>query len=71
MSEPEHASLTWHKSSASGADQGCVEVAVGPRSVYVRNSRDSAENAPTLAFLHSDWAAFLVGVRNDEFELPA
>lgn len=70
MSEPEHASLTWHKSTASGPDGGCVEVAVGPRAVYVRNSRHSAANAPELEFLHGEWAAFLVGVRNGEFELP-
>jgi hypothetical protein len=69
VTEPEHARLAWHKSSASGADGGCVEVAIEAASVYVRNSRHT-EDVPPLQFLYKEWAAFLVGVRNGEFELP-
>jgi hypothetical protein len=69
VTEPEHARLVWHKSSASGADGSCVEVAIGAQSVYVRQSRQ-AEDRP-LAFRYEEWAAFLAGVRNGEFELPA
>jgi hypothetical protein len=67
VSEPEHGSLAWRKSSAS-ADGGCVEIAVAPESVYVRNARD--RGGPELKFLHHEWAAFLAGVHNGEFELP-
>jgi hypothetical protein len=69
VTEPEHTGLVWHKSSASGGQGDCVEVAVGAQSVYVRHSRH-AEDRP-LAFRYEEWAAFLTGVRNGEFELPA
>ena len=67
MSEPEHGSLTWRKSTTSDTD-GCVEIAMGHRSVQVRNARD--RSGPVLTFLHNEWAAFLAGVHNGEFELP-
>lgn len=70
MTEPEHAGLVWHKSSASGPSGDCVEVAIQADSVYVRNSRH-AEDVPPLQFRHMEWAAFLSGVHNGEFELPA
>jgi hypothetical protein len=70
VTEPEHATLVWHKSSASGADGGCVEVAIAAESVYVRNSRHAEDGRP-LEFLYKEWAAFLAGVRDGEFELPA
>jgi hypothetical protein len=66
--EPEHGSLAWRKSTASDSGGNCVEVAVGGDSVYVRNARD--RGGPMLRFLHHEWAAFLAGVHNGEFELP-
>jgi Domain of unknown function (DUF397) len=69
VSESEHAHLTWRKSKASGNSGGCVEIAMSAESVHVRNSRNI--NGPQLVFLHPEWAAFLVGVRNGEFELSA
>lgn len=68
MSEPDHASLSWRKSSASPDGSNCVEVAISPESVYLKNSRHSG--GPVLQFLHREWAAFLSGVHNGEFELP-
>jgi hypothetical protein len=68
VTEAEHARLVWRKSRAS-ATGDCVEVAIGAQSVYVRHSRH-AEDRP-LAFRYEEWAAFLTGVRNGEFELPA
>ncbi len=68
MSEPEHGSLAWRKSTKSESGQSCVEVAMGHGSVYVRNARD--RSGPVLKFLHNEWAAFLAGVHNGEFELP-
>lgn len=68
MTEPEHASLLWRKSSASQDNTGCVEVAVDQQHVYVRNSRDAC--GPALAFLPHEWEAFITGVHNGEFNLP-
>lgn len=48
----------WFTSSYSGAEGGqCVEVAVSPGTVQVRDSKDTA--GPTLAFSASEWAAFV------------
>ena len=68
VSEPERTSLGWRKSSAS-ATENCVEVAFGPEAVYLRHSGRNHE--PVLQFQYQEWAAFLAGVRNGEFELPA
>jgi len=67
VSEPEHGSLKWYKSTTS-ADGNCVEIAIGGESVYVRNARD--RGGPALRFRYHEWAAFLTGVHNGEFELP-
>jgi hypothetical protein len=68
VSEPEPVGLVWRKSTAS-ADGGCVEVAVGAETVYVRNSRHAA--GPFLEFRPREWSAFLEGACNGEFDLPA
>ncbi|MEU4094517.1 DUF397 domain-containing protein [Streptomyces sp. NPDC026673] len=50
--------LVWFKSSHSGSDGGeCVEVAVGPASVHVRDSKD--RSGPVLAFEPDAWTAFV------------
>jgi uncharacterized protein DUF397 len=67
VSEPEHGSLTWRKSTASDSD-GCVEIAISHEFVHVRNARE--RGGPVLKFLHKEWAAFLAGVHKGEFELP-
>jgi hypothetical protein len=56
----------WQKSSASG-NSGCVEVAVGPAVVGVRDTKD--RQGPVLRFTPTEWDAFLAGVRNGEFDL--
>jgi hypothetical protein len=57
----------WIKSSLSYANGNCVEVASLPGGeIGVRNSRDSA--GPVLKFTSEEWHAFLVGVRNGEFD---
>jgi Domain of unknown function (DUF397) len=68
MTEPEHASLPWRKSSASGDNTGCVEVAVGRGHVYVRHSQHG--DGPVLTFLYREWDAFVTGVLQHEFSLP-
>jgi hypothetical protein len=58
---------TWRKSSLS-ATNGCVEVALDPAEVAVRDSKD--RTGPVLQFDAHEWEAFLAGVRNGEFEQP-
>jgi len=51
--------LVWFKSSYSGGTQGdsCVEIAVTPRSVHVRDSKTTT--GPRLTFTPATWTAFL------------
>lgn len=49
---------------------GCVAVAPDPSGgVRVRSSTDA--DGPVLAFTPEEWAAFVAGVRNGEFDLDA
>ena len=51
-------SLTWFKSSHSGAEGGqCVEVAASAGAVHVRDSKDKA--GPVLGFTPAEWGAFV------------
>jgi len=63
MSDPTQP--VWRKSTASDSGS-CVEVALTERGVLVRNSRDPS--GPMLTFSRPEWAAFLVGVQNGEFD---
>lgn len=59
---------SWRKSSWSNAN-GCVEVAFVEDRVAVRDSKD--RSGPVLVFTAQEWAAFLSGVRDGEFEQGA
>jgi hypothetical protein len=50
---------SWRKSSYSGSNgnSNCVEIALGPDAVAVRDSKNVA--GPTLAFSSSEWQAFV------------
>ncbi|GAA2503655.1 hypothetical protein GCM10010406_45270 [Streptomyces thermolineatus] len=49
--------FAWFKSSYSDNEGGnCVEVAVAPGAVHVRDSKD--RGGPSLAFAPDAWAAF-------------
>lgn len=62
-------SRTWLRSSfCQGASDTCVDVALGPGDIGVRDSK--APDGPVLRFTAEEWEAFLLGVRNGEFELP-
>ncbi|URN14835.1 MULTISPECIES: DUF397 domain-containing protein [Streptomyces] len=51
--------LHWFKSSYSGSDGGnCVEMAAGPDTVYVRDSK-AAGAGPVLRVGRNEWAAFV------------
>ncbi|MFP8886255.1 MULTISPECIES: DUF397 domain-containing protein [Streptomyces] len=56
-------SLTWRKSSYSGASNGdCVEVADGlPGAVPVRDSKNPG--GPALVFPTRAWSAFTAGIK--------
>jgi len=60
--------MAWHKAQASNTG-GCVEVDIRPDAVLVRDSKNPDE--ASLAFHYEEWAAFLNGVKNGEFDLPA
>jgi hypothetical protein len=58
--------LTWRKSTKSGSDSKCVEVAeLGGGAVALRDSNDPGR--PDLRFTASEWTAFVDGVRDGEF----
>jgi hypothetical protein len=62
------ATITWRKSSRSGAAGHCVEVADAPAAVLVRDSKDAA--GPVLRFDTLGWTGFIAGVRAGEFDRP-
>jgi Domain of unknown function (DUF397) len=57
----------WHKSQRSGGD-GCVECAVEPGVVMIRDSKDP--DGPTLAFDHATWRGFVDDVKAGAFDRP-
>lgn len=60
----------WCKSSRSNGEGACVEVAFldGGR-VAVRDTKD-AGRGPALVFTPGEWAAFVGGVQDGEFDRP-
>jgi len=58
----------WTKSSLSFSNGNCVEVADLPGGVVgVRDSKDKGAG-PVLMFTPDEWAAFIGGARNGEFD---
>lgn len=55
----------WQKAAASGTS-GCVETAAAGGMVAVRDSKHT--DGPVLRFTPLEWAAFLHGVKNGEFD---
>jgi hypothetical protein len=59
----------WFKASASNnGGGGCVETNIQDDSVKVRDTKANG-TGPELVFTHSEWAAFLDGVKKGEFDL--
>jgi hypothetical protein len=57
----------WRKSSHSSLN-GCVEVAKVGRYVAIRDSKN--RQGPALLFTPIEWQAFLLGIRDGEFDHP-
>ena len=61
-------SPAWFKSSRSESFD-CVEIQMHSAEVLVRDSKQPAGHV--LKFTHSEWRAFVDGVRLGEFDAPA
>jgi Domain of unknown function (DUF397) len=69
MSTDELAGAVWAKSSRSGNNGNCVEVAfLGEGRVALRDSKDPG--GPALRFTRGEWAAFVDGVADGELRHP-
>jgi hypothetical protein len=53
----------WRKSSYSGGEENCVEVAGRPGAVAVRDSKDAS--GPALKFGRGPWHAFTDKIKNE------
>ncbi|MFD8967331.1 DUF397 domain-containing protein [Streptomyces sp. NPDC059568] len=58
--------VEWRKSSASGGDGNCVEIAAYRSAIVVRDSK--VPTGPALVFTRSEIAALLDGVKGGEFD---
>jgi hypothetical protein len=58
----------WRKSTFSNGNGGdCVEIAINiPGVIAMRDSKDP--DGPKLVFTPAEWAAFVAGVRDGEFD---
>jgi hypothetical protein len=56
----------WRKSTFSGSAGECVEVSV-QNAVALRDSKNP--DGPCLLFTLGEWAAFLAGARDDQFDV--
>ncbi|WP_433522198.1 DUF397 domain-containing protein [Nocardia pseudovaccinii] len=62
--------VNWFKSSHSGGQTDCVEVAwLDTGSVGVRDSKNPT--GPALIFAPGEWDAFTTGITDGEFQRPA
>ncbi|MEV0603530.1 DUF397 domain-containing protein [Streptomyces sp. NPDC050315] len=55
--------MNWFKSSYSGDQGECIEVAVAPSLVHIRDSKDIAR--PGVSASPDSWAAFIRLIRVD------
>lgn len=68
MSDAELTHARWRKSSRSNGQGNCVEVAfLDDGGVAVRDSKDRG-TGPVHRYTRSEWAAFVGGVKDGEFD---
>lgn len=61
------ASVTWRKSSFSGYNANCIEVAnMRVDTIGIRDSKNP--RGAVLNFTASEWGAFIGGIRHGEFD---
>jgi Domain of unknown function (DUF397) len=59
----------WRKAMASANNGGaCVEVMITGSAVKVRDTKDG-DSGPVHVYSHTEWSAFLDGVKKGEFDL--
>jgi hypothetical protein len=63
----EQTAITWRKSTASGHNGNCVEIAAVGDSILIRNSRNPLGSF--LSFTRQEWRSFLKAVNNGDFIL--
>ncbi|MFC7384967.1 DUF397 domain-containing protein [Sphaerisporangium rhizosphaerae] len=62
--------LAWQKSSYSGTDDNCVEVAHLPLGdLAIRDNKNPTR--PILRFAADEWRTFISGMKVDRFTQPA
>jgi len=66
MEEVTLSGAQWRKSSFSGGNGQCVEAADLGTHIAVRHSFDP--EGPVVLYTRPEWAAFMAGVRNGEFD---
>ncbi|MBO1337131.1 DUF397 domain-containing protein [Streptomyces sp. VRA16 Mangrove soil] len=54
--------LAWFKSSYSGSEGECVEMAPTPHSIHLRDSKHP-DTGPTVTVAAPAWAAFLESIK--------
>jgi hypothetical protein len=66
-----YAGARWYKSSRSGGNDNCVEIAVAldGSGVGVRDSK-AGPGGPVLDFHPDDFRAFVESIKAGEFDLP-
>jgi hypothetical protein len=67
MTAPKLTEAIWRTSSRSNGQGQCVEVADLGEAIAVRDSKHPA--GPVLTFTPAEWAAFIDGAKDGEFDL--
>jgi hypothetical protein len=67
VNAPDLGAVTWRKSTRSGANGNCVEVTKLQNAVAVRDSKHPTGSV--LVFAPGEWAAFVSGAKEGEFDL--
>lgn len=62
-----HDEIEYKISSFSGENHNCVGIQIDSEAVRIINTNDVSQRC---AFTHAEWAAFVRGVKRNEFDLP-